>query len=100
MAARVLSKFRPETPIIAVMENEQALRKLSFNWGVRGIVIPKLVSTDDIFSMIGDKLMQHHLAEQEDLVVITAGVPTLRRGTTNTMKVHRVGANHERRRSP
>ena len=32
------------------------------------------------------------LAEPEDLVIVTAGIPTLRRGTTNMIKVHRVGA--------
>jgi pyruvate kinase len=40
--------------------------------------------------------MDHELAEAEDLIVVTAGVPTMRRGTTNMVKIHRVGANSDR----
>lgn len=92
MAARTLSKYRPEPPIVAIMDNEQMLRRLAFVWGVRGVVIPKIVSTDDLFLMVENVLKQHAWAENDDLIVVTAGVPTLQRGTTNMVKVHRVGA--------
>ena len=85
--------FRPpEPPIVAIMDNEQMLRRLAFVWGVRGVVIPKIVSTDDLFSMVESVLKTHGWAETDDLVVVTAGVPTLQRGTTNMVKVHRMGA--------
>jgi pyruvate kinase len=100
LAARTLAKYRPDTPIVAIMDNEAALRKLAFVWGVRGALIPKIVSTDDLFSMVENVLMTHGWAELEDLVVVTAGIPTLRRGTTNMIKVHRVGAQVERTRRP
>lgn len=92
MAARTLAKYRPEPPIVAIMDNDQMLRRLAFVWGVRGVVIPKIVSTDDLFSMVDNVLRTHGWAESEDLVVVTAGVPTLQRGTTNMVKVHCVGA--------
>jgi pyruvate kinase len=100
MAAKVLSKFRPETPIIAITENDAVLRKLCFYWGVRGVTIPKIVATDDVFQVVESVLMEHGLAEAEDLIVVTAGVPTLRRGTTNMVKVHRVAAKPEYRSGP
>jgi len=96
MAARTLAKYRPDTPIVAIMDNEAALRRLQFVWGVRGTTIPKIVSTDDLFAMVEHAMLEHGWAEAEDLVVVTAGVPTLRRGTTNMIKVHRVGAQGER----
>ncbi len=96
MAARVLAKFRPETPIVAIMDNEDMLRKLSFVWGVRGVLIPKIVGTDDLFAMVEKVMMAEGWAEHDDLLVVTAGIPTLRRGTTNMVKVHRVGAPVER----
>jgi len=96
MAAKTLAKYRPETPIIAIMDNEAMLRRLQFMWGVRGALIPKIVATDDLFSMVEKVLQDNHFAEREDLIVVTAGVPTLRRGTTNMVKVHRIGATHER----
>lgn len=98
MAARTLAKYRPTTPIVAIMDNEASLRKLAFVWGVRGAIIPKIVSTDDLFAMVEKVLQTHGWAEAEDLVVVTAGIPTLRRGTTNMVKVHRMGANAERAR--
>ena len=48
MAARTLAKYRPEVPIVAIMDNEAMLRRLSLVWGIRGIVIPKIVATDDL----------------------------------------------------
>jgi pyruvate kinase len=92
MAARTLAKYRPEPPIVAIMDNESMLRRLAFVWGVRGVVIPKIVSTDDLFAMVETVLQSHGWAESDDLVVVTAGVPTLQRGTTNMVKVHRIGA--------
>ena len=96
MAVRTLAKFRPETSIVAIMDNESALRRLNFVWGVRGAVIPKIVATDDLFAMVENVMLNNNWAEPEDLVVVTAGVPTLRRGTTNMVKVHRIGAHTER----
>jgi pyruvate kinase len=89
-AVRTLAKYRPEIPIVAVMDNEAALRKLAFVWGVEGVLIPELVATDDIFGMVERVLVENKRATLDDFVVVTAGVPTLGRGTTNTIKVHQV----------
>ncbi len=95
-AARALAKFRPETPIVAIIDNEIQLRRLAFVWGVQGALIPKMVATDDLFSMVENVLITTGWAETDDLIVVTAGIPTLRRGTTNMVKVHRVGASPDR----
>ncbi|MEO5971240.1 MAG: pyruvate kinase [Bdellovibrionia bacterium] len=91
MAARTLAKYRPETPIVAIVDKEAMLRRLAFVWGVQGEIIPKLVATDDLFAMVETVLRSNGWAQAEDLIVVTAGVPTLRRGTTNMVKVHRIG---------
>lgn len=96
MAARTLAKFRPDTPIVAIMDNEAVFRRLAFVWGVRGVVIPKILATDDLFLMLEKVLRETGWAEPEDLIVVTAGVPTMRRGTTNMVKVHRVGVSETR----
>lgn len=95
MAARTLAKYRPDAPIVAILDNEKMLRRLCIVWGVRGEIIPKIVATDDLFAMVETVLKKNGWANTEDLVVVTAGVPTLRRGTTNMIKVHRVGVQHE-----
>lgn len=91
-AVKTLAKYRPEIPIIAIMDNEASLRKLAFFWGIRGILIPELAATDDLFGMVAQELVKNGKAEDQDFVVITAGVPSLGRGTTNTIKVHQVKA--------
>ena len=96
MAVRVLAKYRPYKPIIAIMDSERQLRRLAFVWGIRGVIIPQIVGTDDLFAMVEGALISNRLAENEDYIVVTAGVPTLRRGTTNMIKVHKIGAQMER----
>ena len=91
MAARTLAKYRPAPPIVAIMDNEKMLRKMNFVWGVRGEIIPKIVGTDDLFLMVETVLKNHGWVDAEDLVVVTAGIPSLQRGTTNMVKVHRIG---------
>lgn len=95
-AARTLTKFRPSCSVIAIVDNERMRRRLGLVWGVQSVQIPRIVGTDDVFQMVEGVLQQNHFADTQDLVVITAGVPTLRKGTTNTIKVHRMGAAHER----
>lgn len=95
-AARTLAKYRPMTPVVAIMDNEESLRKMSFYWGVRGVLIPKIVATDDVFGMIEKVLVHDGCVALSDLIVVTAGIPTLGRGTTNMVKVHKVGAPIER----
>jgi pyruvate kinase len=92
VAAKSLAKYRPEIPIVAITENDDVVRRLLFTWGVRTVKIAKIVATDDIFAVVERVLTENSYAEPEDLVVVTAGIPTLRRGTTNMIKVHRVGA--------
>ncbi len=96
VAARALAKFRPDTPIVAIMDKEPMLRRLAFSWGVRGALIPEILATDDLFLMVEKVLLQEGWAQMGDVVVVTAGLPTLRRGTTNMMKVHKIGAPTER----
>ncbi len=89
-AARTLAKYRPQMPIVAIMDKEESLRKLAFVWGVEGVLIPELAATDDLFGMVARVLVEHNRAENEDFIVVTAGTPTLGRGTTNTIKVHQI----------
>ena len=96
VAARSVSKFRPQRPIVAITDNEEAMRKLAFVWGVQSVLIPDIVSTEDVFQTVEAVMKEHNWAETDDFVVVTAGVPTLRRGTTNMIKVHKMGSLMER----
>lgn len=89
--ARMISKYRPKAPIIAVTSNEHVSRGLSLVWGVYPQMGPKAETTDDMLQTAIDQSLQSGIVSHGDLVVITAGVPVGEIGTTNLMKIHVLG---------
>lgn len=89
--AKMISKYRPESPIIAVTSSEYAAKKLTLVWGVQPIVGSPVHSTDEVFATAVEESLKHEYVDHGDLVVITAGVPVGKAGTTNLMKVHVIG---------
>lgn len=89
--ARMISRYRPRQPILAICSSESVLRRLSLVWGVTACCEENLGTTDEIFEA-GEQLARTNgLAKKGDLVVITAGVPVGVRGTTNLIKVTEIG---------
>ncbi len=89
--ARMLSRFRPECPIIAATICEKALRRLNLSWGVVPVRSRMCDSTDALFAQAVECAEETGLVKKGDLVVITGGSPMGISGTTNIMKVHLVG---------
>ncbi|GGK11479.1 pyruvate kinase [Caldalkalibacillus thermarum] len=89
--ARLISKYRPKAPIIAVTPHEQVVRKLALSWGVYPILAREANTTDEMLEISVDAALKAGLIYYGDLVVITAGVPVRETGTTNLMKIHVVG---------
>jgi pyruvate kinase len=89
--ARMVSKYRPKCPIIAVTPKDEVLRRLSLVWGVFPIKGDGAKTTDELFELAVDCSISHGFVHLGDLVVITAGVPVGRSGTTNLIKIHQIG---------
>jgi len=89
--ARMISKYRPKSPIIAVTPNEQVMNRLALIWGVLPVKGEMVSSTDEMFEMAVEAAVNQNQLKLGDLVVITAGVPVGRSGTTNLIKIHHVG---------
>ena len=90
--ARMISRYRPECPIISCTTSETTLRQLSLSWGVIPLMAEeRMTSTDDLIHHAVQKAVEAGLLHNGDLAVITAGVPLGVSGTTNLMKVHIVG---------
>ncbi|WP_280769897.1 pyruvate kinase [Salipaludibacillus daqingensis] len=89
--ARMISKYRPKSPILAVTSSDRVSRALSLVWGVYPQVGPKADSTDEMLQSAVDESLKTGFVKNGDLVVITAGVPVGEKGTTNLMKVHVIG---------
>ena len=90
--ARMISRYRPECPIISCTTSETAMRQLNMSWGVIPLMAEEMMTnTDDLIHHAVHKACEAGLLKNGDLVVITAGVPLGVSGTTNLMKVHIVG---------
>lgn len=89
--ARMISKYRPECPIIAFCMDDHICRQLNLSWGVTPMVLAEEKDTDNLFDHAVDTAQKAGLVEQGDLAVLTAGVPLGISGTTNLIKVHVVG---------
>lgn len=88
-----ISKYRPSSPILAITGRERILRRLNLVWGVRGMILPGLdVDSDTAFQHIEEELIKRGFVEKGDYVVFTAGIPLMSKGTTNTIKVEKVGS--------
>ena len=89
--AKVISRYRPACPIIAVCQSEQTRRQLAISWGVHPYLTGEVDSTDRLFSMTVDVARKEGAVKCGDTVVITAGVPIGRSGSTNLIKAQVVG---------
>ncbi len=89
--ARMIAKYRPGCPIIALTASEKNSKKLSLVWGVYPIIGQDVRSIDEIIQDSVDQSIRHNYVENGDVVIITAGVPVGEVGTTNLMKIHVVG---------
>lgn len=89
--AKMLSKYRPNRPILSCTPSERTWRQLSLSWGVVPLMSKMMTTTDELFNHAVDCAAKAGYLETGDLVVITAGVPLGISGTTNLMKVHVVG---------
>ena len=88
--AKLVAKFRPKTPIIAVAYSDKVLNKCALIWGVYAIKIPFLTDTDLMLKRSIEAAAEGGFVKKGDCVVITAGVPFGVVGTTNLIKVERV----------
>ncbi|MBM4762536.1 pyruvate kinase [Bacillus sp. B15-48] len=89
--ARMISKYRPKAPIVAVTSKEHIVRRLSLVSGVYAQLGNAAETTDDMLANAVEESMNSGLVKHGDLVLITAGVPVGESGTTNMMKIHVVG---------
>ncbi|ASA20302.1 pyruvate kinase [Paenibacillus donghaensis] len=85
--ARVVSKYRPKAQIIAVTTQERTMRQLALVWGVTPVYGLEAHSTDELLETAIKGGKDSGLVQAGDLVVITAGIPLGRSGSTNLVKV-------------
>ncbi len=90
-SARLVSRYRPPVPIYAFTHSATTARQLSMIYGIFPLLVPHLTSTDEMLSQMDRMLVEQKKMKPRDSVVFVAGQPIGRPGTTNLMKLHRLG---------
>lgn len=88
--ARMVSKYRPKAPIIAITQHPDVFRQLCLLWGVIPVLGDNVLNTDDMFDSAVKNSCQTGLIHKGDYVIISAGVPIGTAGTTNLVKVQQM----------
>jgi pyruvate kinase len=89
--ARLVARYRPPVPIYAFTLSEAVARQLTLIYGVRVIITPTETSTEQMLAIMDRTLLERGLLKPRDTVILVAGQPMWRSGTTNMMILHRVG---------
>jgi pyruvate kinase len=90
-SARLISRYRPPVCIYAITPSEVVARQLLIHYGVQPVLAPEVGSTDEMMAQMDRLLIDRGLLHLGDPVVFVAGQPIGRPGTTNLMKLHRIG---------
>jgi pyruvate kinase len=85
--ARMIARYRPQTPIIAISPEPQTIKTLCLAWGVYPVPVKGFQSTDIMIQVAQKKALQLNFVKRGDLVAITAGLPLHQAGTTNMITV-------------
>lgn len=94
--ARMVSKYRPKAPILAVTPNEHVVRQLCLVWGVRPLRVPRALQMDAMIDVSVEAAKETGLVQDGDRVAIAAGVRTGTPGSTNLLQIHVVGESPRR----
>jgi pyruvate kinase len=90
-SARRLSRIRPKLPMLAFTPVQATRSKLTLTWGIETYLVPMARLTDQIAQQVDESLLESGRCVEGDTVVIVAGSPPGIRGSTNALRVHRIG---------
>ena len=90
-SARRMSRLRSPIPILAMTPEVGTYNRLALSWGVESMLTPIVGATDEMVKLVDSVLIDSKRAHIGDNVMIVAGSPPGIPGSTNAMRVHRVG---------
>ncbi len=86
--ARIVSRYRPRSPIIAITPDERVQRQLNLYWGVTPFLSPRTDNTDEMIADALQTVQRRGLVKKGDVVAITSGTAGSEPGTTNLLRIH------------
>lgn len=90
-SARRMARLRSRIPILAVTPDVGTYNRMALTWGVESLLAPVVSTTDEMVKQIDTMLVDSGRAQVGEFVMIVAGSPPGIPGSTNAMRVHRVG---------
>lgn len=90
-SARRMARLRSHIPILALTPDVGTYNRLALTWGVEPMLAPMVNHTDEMVKQVDAILLQSARGQEGELVVIVAGSPPGIPGSTNAMRVHRIG---------
>lgn len=89
--ARRLARLRPTIPLIALTPYEEVQHQLALSWGIEAYLVPIQKDTDAMVQVVDELLREQKGLQKNDLVIVAAGSPPGVHGSTNSLRVHRIG---------
>ena len=90
-SARRMSRLRFKIPMKAFTPDPAIRRRMALTWGIESFLVPRVTHTDAMYLQVDEVLINEGLAEVGDVVVVISGSPPGIAGSTNDLRVHRVG---------
>lgn len=85
-----ISKYKPSIPVMAATNNSKTFHRLCLTWGVIPVMLEEKLTTDEMIESVVNKAKSLGLAKKDDKVIIVAGIPWGKPGTTNTVQVQTI----------
>ena len=90
--ARLLAEHRSRIPLLAFTPVADVRSQLALTWGVETFLVPSVMHTDDMVRQVDSAMLDLGRMEPGEYVTIVAGSPPATSGSTNAMRVHRLGS--------
>ena len=92
VTARIMAATRPKMRMIVFTPNVAVQQQLAVVWGIKCFLVPPAAQTDQMVELIDAELLASGIGQPGEIAILIAGVPPGIAGTTNMIRVHRVGA--------
>jgi pyruvate kinase len=86
-----MSRERPQTKVFGLTPNHKVARQLALAWGIHSVITEDITSFSEMVTRAEEVATEEGHIQASQLIVVTAGIPFGRPGTTNTLKILRVG---------
>jgi pyruvate kinase len=89
--ARSLARLHPHLPLLAFTPEPPVRNQLTLTWGTETFLVPRVDTTDAMVRQVDQAMLSIARYQPGDLVVVVAGSPPATEGSTNLIRVHRLG---------